>query len=99
MQSMFKIALVRYRSEHTVKVEQLRPLPNKRTQFAWPYHVAVPEQPGCYALVTYGEEVLYVGLATGSVRDRMGMHLDTPTKRAISQVGTAYWFYYVLADA
>jgi len=40
------------RHDIAVKVDRLRPLPNQKTKFAWSHHVTVPEQPGCYALVT-----------------------------------------------
>jgi hypothetical protein len=79
-----------------VKVDQLRPVPDQKTQFAWPHHVTVPDQPGCYALVTYSGDVLYVGLATVSIRDRMGAHLDARDKRTPVAQGAAYWLYYVL---
>jgi hypothetical protein len=46
--------------------------------------------------LTYSGDVLYVGLATGSIRDRMGRHLDTPDKRSAGPLGAPYWFYYVL---
>jgi hypothetical protein len=61
--------------------------------------VTVPEQPGCYALVTYSGEVVYVGLASSSIRDRMGCHLETPEKRKTSTPGVAYWFYYLPCPA
>lgn len=79
-----------------MKVDRLRPLPHQKTKFAWSHHVTVPEQPGCYALVTYSGDVLYVGLATASIRARMGAHLDTPEKRTPGVQGVAYWFHYVL---
>jgi hypothetical protein len=50
-------------------------------------------------LATFKGEVLYVGLATVSIRDRMGRHLDTDEKRAASPVGAVYWFYYLLRDS
>lgn len=81
-----------------MKVDRLKPLPDKRTQFAWSHHVIAPEQPGCYALATYSGEVLYVGLATSSVRDRMGIHLDTPKKRKANVLGAAFWFYYLVCN-
>jgi hypothetical protein len=74
-------------------------MPDQRTQFAWSHHVTLPEQPGCYALVTYSGEVLYVGLASDSIRDRMGCHLETPEKRRAGAPGVAYWFYYRLCAA
>jgi hypothetical protein len=82
-----------------MRVEQLRPLPPRRTQFAWSHHVTVPESPGCYSLVAYDGEVLYVGLASGSIRDRMGIHLDTREKRKAGPLGAPFWFYYFLCAA
>lgn len=81
-----------------MKVNCLNPLPGKRELFAWSRHASVPAQPGCYVLATFGGEVLYVGLASVSVRDRMGDHLDTDEKRAVGPLGAAYWFYYYLCD-
>ena len=79
-----------------MRVDRLHPLPDTRAQFAWSHHASVPAQSGCYALVTYGGDILYVGLATSSVRDRMGAHLNSPEKRKPSNLGTAFWFYYFL---
>ena len=77
-----------------MKVEKLCPLPEQKTEFAWPHCVSVPDQPGCYALTTYGGEVLYVGLASKSIRERMSAHLDSPSKRNGSDNRVPFWFYY-----
>jgi hypothetical protein len=82
-----------------MKVERLFPVPDRQTQFAWSHHVTVPDQPGCYALVTYSGDVLYVGLATTNIRSRMGSHLDAPAKRNGSRLGVPLWFYYVVRSA
>jgi len=82
-----------------MNVDQLLPQPDQRAQFAWPHYITVPEQPGCYALVTYGGDVLYVGLATGNIRERMGAHLDTPDKRKGVTLGVPFWFYYILRSS
>lgn len=82
-----------------MKIHQLCPVPDQRTLFAWSHHVTVPERPGCYALVNYSGEVLYVGLATNSIRNRMGNHLDTPEKRKGVPVGVPFWFYYIVRSA
>jgi hypothetical protein len=82
-----------------VTVEHLLPRPDQSTQFAWSHCVTVPEKPGCYALVTYGGEVLYVGLAAVNVRTRMQVHLDTAEKRAGGADGVPFWFYYLLRKA
>jgi hypothetical protein len=81
-----------------MKVDQLRPKPDQQVRFEWRYHASVPEQPGCYALVTYQGEVLYVGLASGSIRSRMGNHLDTPEKRKGSEGIVPYWFYFFVVE-
>jgi hypothetical protein len=47
-------------------------------------------------LVAYSSEVLYVGLAASSVRERMQAHLDTAEKRALGVKGVPFWFYYLL---
>lgn len=82
-----------------MRVERLSPAADQHTRFAWSHHVAVPNQPGCYALVTYGGDVLYVGLAKTSLQNRMGSHLDTPSKRNGSYLGAPFWFYYLLRPA
>lgn len=78
-----------------MKVDKLSPPPVQRTQFAWSHHVTVPAQPGCYVLVSFDGEVLYVGLATSSIKSRMGSHLDTPDKRKGGPSGVPFWFYYL----
>lgn len=82
-----------------MQANQLLPKPDQRTRFAWSHHVTVPDQPGCYALVTYNGDVLYVGLATGSIRSRMGSHLDTESKRKGTELGVPFWFDYLVADS
>ena len=82
-----------------MRANQLYPRPDQRTRFAWPYHVTVPDEPGCYALVTYSGDVLYVGLATGSIRSRMGCHLDTEAKRKGTDLGVPFWFDYLVGDS
>jgi hypothetical protein len=82
-----------------MQVNRLSPLPDQKAPFAWSYHVTVPNDPGCYALVTFGGAVLYVGLATGSVRNRMAGHLDDAAKRKGADVGVPFWFYYILRSA
>jgi hypothetical protein len=68
-------------------------------QFAWSHCEKVPENSGCYALVTYSGEVLYVGLATTNIRDRMKDHLDTPKKRNPGTLGAPFWIYYTLCSS
>jgi hypothetical protein len=78
-----------------MRVGSLTPLPEVCTRFAWSHHVTVPDKPGCYAICTYGGDVLYVGLATTSIRSRMGAHLDVTEKRRGAEVGVPFWFFYI----
>lgn len=78
-----------------MKVERLSPPPTQQIKFAWSHHKTAPPQAGCYVLATYDNEVLYVGLATKSIRSRMGSHLDTPSKRIGDSLGVPFWFYYI----
>ena len=84
---------------HELKVDVLRPEVTARLRFAWSEHFRVPDNSGCYALVTLQSEVLYVGLATKSVRDRFVVHLQAPDKRVAGPQGVAYWFYFLLLPA
>lgn len=77
-----------------MQVGRLRPCPKAYTQFAWSHHVTVPATPGCYALVTYAGIVLYVGLASSSIADRMAVHLETESKRKGTPDGVPFWLYY-----
>lgn len=81
-----------------MQTEQLSPKPNERTRFAWSHHVTVPDKSGCYALVTFSGAILYVGLATKSIRSRMGWHLDTEEKRKGTELGVPFWFDYLIGD-
>lgn len=87
------------RHGESINVDRLLPRLAKRELFAWSHHARIPAEPGCYALTTFSGDVLYVGLATVSIRDRMGVHLDTPEKRLRCSLGTAYWFHYCVRDA
>jgi hypothetical protein len=82
-----------------MRVDQLLPKPDQRTRFDWSHNVTVPDKPGCYALATYSGDVLYVGLTTGSIRSRMGCHLDTDAKRKGTDLGAPFWFDYLVGDS
>ena len=82
-----------------MRIDALSPRTDQRTRFARSHCVTVPEKPGCYALVTYHGEILYVGLASRSIRDRMDVHLDTESKRKGADTGVPFWFDYLVAES
>lgn len=91
--------LGKFLCECHMKVDCLVPCPDHQTKFAWSHHVTVPDEPGCYVITTYHGDVLYVGLATASIRSRMGSHLDSPAKRVGGPMGEPFWFYYLVRGA
>lgn len=78
----------------TVQLATLSPAAEHRQQFLWSANREVPDTAGCYALVAFDGTVLYVGLASSSIRTRMGAHLDDPEKRKGAMGKIPYWFYY-----
>jgi hypothetical protein len=82
----------------SLKVGDLKPSLSERVLFSWSHHKQVPAKSGCYVLTNFTGDVLYVGLASTSIRDRMGVHLETVEKRSVGPSGAAYWFHYLLFD-
>ncbi len=82
--------------EAFISVGALRPQPIKRVPFAWTHFRQVPEESGCYVLTNFVGQVLYVGQATSSIRDRFCVHLETREKRVAGALGVPYWCYFLL---
>lgn len=81
-----------------MKAFNLNPPCESKTLFSRDKLRGVPELPGCYALSNHQEEILYVGQAT-SLRGRMGDHLDSREKTAVTNLGAAFWFHYLVAES
>lgn len=77
-----------------MKVHILSPAPTGREAFRRDRERFIPDCAGCYALTTFTQDVLYVGLAT-SLRRRFGQHLDSPEKTAITPLGRAILFWWL----
>ena len=54
----------------------------------------VPKTAGCYALTTFGKDVLYLGL-TINLRRRMNEHLESPEKTRATDKGRAILFHWL----
>ena len=61
-----------------------------------------PDAPGCYALSNHQEEILYVGKVgetdARTLSVRMGEHLSNPAMTAVTKLGAAFWFHYLVAE-
>jgi len=77
-----------------MKIAQLLPRVSKSELFAKHTCKFVPKAPGCYALTSSDDTVLYVGLASDLSR-RMGQHLDSSEKTNPTDSGRAVKFYWL----
>lgn len=73
-------------------VAGLIPVPLERVEFSYSEVHNVPDATGCYVLASFNGVVLYVG--QGRLAQRLGVHLSDREKRARTQHGVVYWFYY-----
>ncbi len=80
-----------------MKVEQLIPEPKDKVQFKLAAFKSVPKDAGCYALATFDNDILYLGLAD-NLFDRFQQHLINPEKTNPTKDGKAVWFYYTTYD-
>ena len=77
-----------------MKVTALVPLPSKSEPFRRNRERFIPAVPGCYALVTIHQEVLYIGLSN-NLRRRINEHLDNPSKTGLTAKGRAVLFFWL----
>lgn len=77
-----------------MKIQQLIPAVTQRIQFGLRFRKFVPRETGCYALTTFDNHILYVGL-TDSLYRRFNEHWDSKDKRLPNKLGRAFWFYYL----
>lgn len=77
-----------------MKVDQLNPTTSKWEPFSLSRSKFVPPTAGCYALATFEEIVLYVGLAS-DLRRRFIQHLENPEKTKVTAKGRAIKFYWL----
>lgn len=80
-----------------MKISELSPRPIDKESFRKSFMRFVPEDAGCYALTTFDDDILYVGL-TKNLNRRMGEHLDTPEKVNTTNHGRAIWFFWLICD-
>ena len=78
-----------------MKVDRLVPRAVARLQFSLRFRKFVPRDKGCYALATFDNHVLYVGL-TENLHERFAQHCNTKSKREPTTIGRAFWFYYLV---
>lgn len=80
-----------------MKIENLNPKPSCRENFRRDRRIFVPEMSGCYALATFEEDILYIGLAK-NLRRRLIDHLNDPRKISKTSNGRAFFFYWLECD-
>lgn len=81
-----------------MKVEQLDPFPSAKFPFKYSAYKEIPRISGCYALITFSNDILYIGLSV-NLHNRFQQHLDSQDKVGITEDGKAVWFYYMTCEA
>lgn len=80
-----------------MNIADLAPEPNHFEIFRRNRERYVPERSGCYALTTFSEVVLYIGL-TKNLRKRMSSHLDSAKKTGPTACGKAVFIFWTETD-
>src|SRR5690349_5742465 len=80
-----------------MKIRELIPRPEECETFKRCRQRYVPEKSGCYALTTFNNVVLYIGL-TNNLRRRMNEHLNCPDKVCRTSKGKPVLFHWVETD-
>ena len=80
-----------------MNVSELVPQPTQQETFKRNRERYIPDRPGCYALATFSNVVLYIGL-TNNLRRRMNEHLDNPEKTCETKNGRVVFFFWIESD-
>jgi len=80
-----------------MKIDELQPQPTNKIQFKLTAFKKVPQYAGCYALTTFENEILYLGLSD-NLFIRFQQHLDNPEKTNPTSEGKVIWFYFTSYD-
>ena len=76
-----------------MNVANLHPELHNRVPFRLSETLLVPDDSGCYALVSIYQDVIYIGRSS-NLNQRMKQHLDTPRVTQVTSVGLVNWFYF-----
>ena len=77
-----------------MRVDGLMPTPGDHVAFQRNKLAFIPSISGCYALTTFSQVILYVGLAK-DLRRRCDQHLDSESKVKATNLGRAIFFYWL----
>lgn len=81
-----------------MKIRELDPQPLIKELFRFSSLKYIPKEAGCYVLVTFDNNILYIGL-TSDLSARYQQHLNNPGKTNTTKEGKAVWFYFMLYDS
>jgi predicted GIY-YIG superfamily endonuclease len=77
-----------------MKLTLLSPNPTAWESFRRSRERFIPSAPGCYALTTFDQDILYIGLTT-HLRRRVNDHLDSSAKTELTAQGRAVLVYWI----
>jgi|SRR6185312_14466981 len=77
-----------------MKIQELLPFPEAKVTFKLSSFKQVPKVAGCYALTTFENNILYIGLSD-NLYSRFQQHLQNSEKVLPTKDGKVVWFYYM----
>lgn len=80
-----------------MKLDQLSPQIEGKERFHLRHENFIPDESGCYAILTVENDILYIGQAK-SIRRRFKQHLDNPEKHNITEFGKSAIFGWKLSN-
>ena len=78
-------------------VNDLAPRPIEWLPFSKGQIRRAPQNSGCYAITTFDNHLLYIGMAI-NIKRRLVQHLDDPDKATITPYGRATKVFWRMAD-
>jgi len=77
-----------------MKISELKPQPDGKTNFKLSQYNFIPTFSGCYVLTTFNDDILYIGQAV-NLRRRFEQHLKNPEKTLPTETGKAISFFFL----
>jgi len=78
-----------------MKISELKPLPESKTNFKLSQYNFIPTFSGCYVLTTFNDDILYIGQAV-NLRRRFEQHLKILKRHYRQKRGKHFLFSFYL---
>jgi excinuclease UvrABC nuclease subunit len=80
-----------------MKSNKLNPKPDNFVSFQLLDVRLIPQEPGCYSLTNFQNDIIYIGLAK-NLQNRVLQHLENPEKNVITPNGKIFYVHYKVIE-